>query len=79
MISASDAPLAPFIIAITSAFLLAQSVFGYLDGFLARPVFFAGLDLLEGVRFVFGCGTSGADTFPSPQLHTSKYKSSADR
>jgi hypothetical protein len=53
MISASVAPLARFIIAITSAFLLARSALGLVTGFLARPAFFAGLALLAVTRFVF--------------------------
>src|SRR5580692_11138144 len=68
MISASVAPLARFIIAITSAFLLARSALGLLAGFQARPAFFAGLAFLAGVRFVFGCGTSGAGAFFSDSV-----------
>jgi hypothetical protein len=63
MISASVAPFARFIIAITSAFLLARSALDLLAGFRARPAFFADLTFLANVRFVFGCGTSGADAF----------------
>jgi hypothetical protein len=59
MISANVAPLARFIIAITSAFLLARSALGLVADFLARPAFFAGLVFLAGARFVFGCGTLG--------------------
>jgi hypothetical protein len=45
VISASVAPLARFIIAITSAFLLAWSAFGLAAVFLARPVFVVALPL----------------------------------
>jgi hypothetical protein len=62
MISASVAPLARFIIAITSAFLLARSALGLLAGFLVRD-FFAAVAFLAGARLAFGCGTSGADPF----------------
>src|ERR1035438_3260037 len=61
MISASVAPLARFIRAMTSAFLFARSVFGLLAGFFAPAGFLAGLAFL--VRFVFGCEGSGADGF----------------
>src|ERR1700676_3286558 len=46
MISASVAPLARFISAMTSAFLLARSAFNVVAGFLARLAFFADLDFL---------------------------------
>jgi hypothetical protein len=53
MISASVAPLARFISAITSAFLLVRSVFGLPVGFLARFAFFAGLAFFPAWRFGF--------------------------
>src|ERR1035438_6680723 len=59
MISASVAPLARFISAMTSAFLLARSALGLLDGFLARPAFFAGL-ILAAVRLAFACVAPGS-------------------
>jgi hypothetical protein len=59
MISANVAPLARFISAMTSAFLLPRSVVG-LAVLLARPAFFAGLAFLAGVRFVFGRAVSGS-------------------
>src|ERR1019366_8221707 len=68
MISASVAPLARFISAITSAFLLARSPLGLVACFLAGPGFFAGLPFLAGVRFVFGWGTSGVDAFFSASV-----------
>ncbi len=39
MISGSVAPLARFVIAMTSAFLFARSALGLLTAFLARPAF----------------------------------------
>src|SRR5260370_35530414 len=54
MISGSVAPFARFIMAITSAFLLARSAFGLAAAFLARPAFFAGLAFLAGL-----CGALG--------------------
>src|SRR5580704_2815378 len=68
MISASVAPLARFINAMTSAFLLARCAFGLPATFLAGPAFFAGLACLAIVRFVFGCGTSGAAAFFSDSV-----------
>jgi hypothetical protein len=39
------------------------------DGRLfSRPAFFAGLAFLADVRFVFACGTSGADAFFSDSV-----------
>jgi hypothetical protein len=65
MISANVAPLARFIRAMTSAFLLARSAFGLPAAFLTRAAFFAVLAFLRGVRFVFGCGgpASGVAVF----------------
>ena len=54
MISGSVTPLARFIIAMTSAFLLARSALGLLAGFLAPAAFFAGLAFFEGERFFLG-------------------------
>lgn len=48
MISVSVAPLACFIIGITSAFLLARPVLGLLAGFRTRPAFCRGLGFLGG-------------------------------
>src|SRR5450432_3059856 len=59
IISARVAPLARFIIAMTSAFLLLRSATGLLAGFFALAAFFGGLAFLA--RLAFGCGTSGAD------------------
>ena len=59
MISASVAPLARFISAITSAFLLARSAFGLPAAFLDRPAFFAGL-ILAAVRLAFACVAPGS-------------------
>ena len=50
MISASVAPLALFIIATTSAFLLARSAFGLPASFFAWLAFFAGLAFLAPMR-----------------------------
>src|SRR5271170_3811796 len=58
MISASVAPLARFISAITSAFLLARSALGLLAGFPARAAFFGGLAFLAIARFPFGASGS---------------------
>ena len=68
MISASVAPLARFISAITSAFLLARSAFGLPACFFARAAFVADLAFLAGARLAFGCGTSGADAFFSDSV-----------
>src|SRR5579863_8671183 len=57
MISASVVPLARFISAITSAFLLARSAVG-LACFFALAVSFAGFPLLD-LRLAFGCSVSG--------------------
>jgi hypothetical protein len=59
MISASVTPLARFIIAITSAFLLVRSAFGLAAAFLARPTFFAGLAFLLALRAPLGFAVSG--------------------
>jgi hypothetical protein len=45
------APLARFIMAITSAFLLARFAFSLVAGFSARPTFFGGLALFRGRTF----------------------------
>jgi hypothetical protein len=52
----------------TSAFLLARFVLGLLASFPARPAVFVGLAFLAVARFVFGCGTSGADAFFSDSV-----------
>jgi len=52
-------PLARFIISITSAFLLARSVFGLAPAFLARAAFFAGLAFLPALRAPSGFAVSG--------------------
>ncbi len=59
MISASVAPLARFIIAITSAFLLVRSVFGLLAPFLPPSAFFAALAFLAALPVRLGAA-SGA-------------------
>jgi hypothetical protein len=49
--------------------LLVGAVRFGLTGWLpARPAFFAGLAFLAVARFVFGCGTSGADAFFSDSV-----------
>src|SRR5260370_29944128 len=58
-ISGRVAPLARFISAITSAFLLVRSAFGLAAGFLARPDFFAGLAFLPALRAPLGFAVSG--------------------
>src|SRR5579863_5672925 len=68
IISARVAPLARFIIAMTSAFLFGRSAFGLLARFLARPAFFAALAFLVGARFVFGGGASAPDAFFSDSV-----------
>ena len=60
MISGSVTPLARFIMAITSAFLLARSAFGLPTGFLARPAFFPGFAFL-GLRGLLVAGASVGD------------------
>src|SRR5260370_40359030 len=60
MISGNVAPLARFIMAITSAFLLVRSALGLLDAFFVRPAFFAGLAFLPALREPFGFAVSGA-------------------
>jgi hypothetical protein len=60
LISANVAPLARFIIAMTSAFLLVRSAFGLLAGFLARLAFFAGFALLPALLAPLGFAASGA-------------------
>jgi Fe2+ transport system protein B len=60
MISGNVAPLARFIMAITSAFLLVPSVLGLLAGFLARDVFLAALAFLAGLRVPLGLAVSDA-------------------
>ena len=60
MISASVAPLARFIMVITSAFLWVPSVFGFADGFLARRAFFAALAVFPAFRAPLGFAASVA-------------------
>jgi len=57
IISANDAPLARFIKAITSAFLLVRSVFAPAV-LLVRPGFFCALAFLVGLRSPFGCAAA---------------------
>jgi hypothetical protein len=58
MISGSVAPLARFIIAMTSAFLLARSAFGLVAAFLERPGFFA-FAFVSGLRAPLAFAVSG--------------------
>src|ERR1700693_363401 len=67
-ISASVAPLARFIIAMTSAFLLARSTFGLPAAFLTRPAFFAGLAFLAAVRLGFGLRASAGAALCSDSI-----------
>ena len=60
MISGSIAPLARFIIAMTSAFLLLRSAFGLAAAFLACFAFFAGFVFFTPLRTPFGFAGSGA-------------------
>jgi hypothetical protein len=60
MISGRVAPLARFIMPITSAFLLARSAFGLAAGLLARLAFVAGLAFLD-LRGLLVAGASAAD------------------
>src|SRR5579864_1801294 len=59
MISASVAPLARFIIAMTSAFLFVRSALGLVAAFLARAAFFGDLGFLPGLRSGFTAAGSG--------------------
>src|SRR5882757_3478702 len=65
MISASVAPLARLIIAITSAFLLLRSE-GLFAAFLAGASFFVALAFLAGVRVPVGFFDSGSLAWPFP-------------
>jgi hypothetical protein len=60
MISGNVAPLARFIMAMTSAFLLVRSAFGLPAGVLARAAFFAALAFFVGFRAPLGFAASGA-------------------
>lgn len=60
MISASIAPLARFISAITSAFLLARSALVLVACFLARRAFFRGLGFFDGRTLAFACVAPGS-------------------
>jgi hypothetical protein len=53
-------PFARRVTAITSAFLLARSVFGLAAAFVARAAFFADLAFLAGLRPLLGFAASGA-------------------
>src|SRR5258706_12473611 len=59
MISASVAPFARFILAITSALLLVASDFDLPAAFFAGVAFFAALAFLAGLRLALGCAASG--------------------
>ena len=64
MISASVAPLARFIKAMTSTFLLARSAFGLLAAFFGWRPFFAVLAFLVVVRLSLVCGALVAGRAP---------------
>jgi len=59
MISGSVAPLARFIMAITSALLLVRSRLGLAATFLARPAFFAGLAFLAACASALRAADAG--------------------
>src|ERR1700737_2297309 len=63
MISANVTPLARFIMAITSAFLLVRSALDLPAAFLARAAFFAGFAFLA-LRSRFGFAAVGSGLLP---------------
>jgi hypothetical protein len=63
VVLAGGLPLARFIMAITSAFLLARSAFGLLAGFSGLSGLLRRLGSLGRARLLFGCDTSGDAPF----------------